>query len=621
MAACIEIEEELSAYLDGEVSAETRAAVEEHLRSCAACRAVLEDLKSIRNVLSDLPKVSAPATLAASLHREIAASPAGAGAPDSAALKAASAKIDKSIDWGAASPPKQSAWAPVAFGLAAMLVLCLLTFVVVPAIMTHRPQEALSKSEMPEAVTVAADESGARKAPGTLDDNAAKDGVAARNEIAADNPATTRSYNYKGDAPAVSAAPAAAEISEAAKSGLAAPHSGKLEKAAPQFKARESEATVGAITNGLAAKGAGDKSVDVANRAEQDRAAKHLAEEVLALKQQLDEKTATAQGQRTLQESKKKEAAFSRDAGGNRQQIAQQAPPKPQANANPAPKVVAPVIATPPAAAAPAPGAPAASTAAPAPAPVVADGIPQMRGKAEPAKTAPQAGEVASQKVARKLVYDKDMKREVAPLAEGQENVVERRRALSTESAAKEKKSAGEGGFGGGAGPAGNVLVYQTRDPEALIKQIQELAEAGGARIEFGQNAVLKDAEKQDAKPADGIIAGNQLGAVSVREFAVLTPGNQHEKILQSLRALQAQTPSRAAAAATRYREADAALESKKSAATPAEAPANKPAAPIDADGRREGLERLNAVAGAPILIRIEILPPENPKAGKVPAK
>jgi hypothetical protein len=39
--------DQLSDYLDGELSAEARAAVDAHLRSCASCAAVLNDLKAI----------------------------------------------------------------------------------------------------------------------------------------------------------------------------------------------------------------------------------------------------------------------------------------------------------------------------------------------------------------------------------------------------------------------------------------------------------------------------------------------------------------------------------------------------------------------------------------------
>ena len=39
--------DQLSDYLDGELSADERGAVEAHLRGCAACAAVLNDLKRV----------------------------------------------------------------------------------------------------------------------------------------------------------------------------------------------------------------------------------------------------------------------------------------------------------------------------------------------------------------------------------------------------------------------------------------------------------------------------------------------------------------------------------------------------------------------------------------------
>jgi len=42
-----EIINQLSAYLDGELSAEERARVDSHISTCAACRIVLDDLKAI----------------------------------------------------------------------------------------------------------------------------------------------------------------------------------------------------------------------------------------------------------------------------------------------------------------------------------------------------------------------------------------------------------------------------------------------------------------------------------------------------------------------------------------------------------------------------------------------
>jgi anti-sigma factor RsiW len=79
---CAETERRLHAYFDGELDALGAAAFEEHLESCAECRAALEDLKTMRAVLrAEFPHERAPAALtariSAALDRETAA-PAGA---------------------------------------------------------------------------------------------------------------------------------------------------------------------------------------------------------------------------------------------------------------------------------------------------------------------------------------------------------------------------------------------------------------------------------------------------------------------------------------------------------------------------------------------------------------
>jgi anti-sigma factor RsiW len=68
----------LHAYFDGELDALGAAAFEEHLQSCAECRAALQDLKTMRSALrAELPYERAPAALtariSAALDRETSA--------------------------------------------------------------------------------------------------------------------------------------------------------------------------------------------------------------------------------------------------------------------------------------------------------------------------------------------------------------------------------------------------------------------------------------------------------------------------------------------------------------------------------------------------------------------
>ncbi|HEY1279770.1 MAG TPA: zf-HC2 domain-containing protein [Acidimicrobiales bacterium] len=53
-------EELLSAYLDGEVTADERAYVEEHLTTCSTCRAEFEEERDVRAAVRSLPPVDPP---------------------------------------------------------------------------------------------------------------------------------------------------------------------------------------------------------------------------------------------------------------------------------------------------------------------------------------------------------------------------------------------------------------------------------------------------------------------------------------------------------------------------------------------------------------------------------
>ena len=57
---CREIRQQLSAYLDGELSPEESRSVRAHVASCPACRAELESLRRTIEAVKDLPPVAAP---------------------------------------------------------------------------------------------------------------------------------------------------------------------------------------------------------------------------------------------------------------------------------------------------------------------------------------------------------------------------------------------------------------------------------------------------------------------------------------------------------------------------------------------------------------------------------
>lgn len=66
------LEAQLSAMLDGELSAEEAAAVEGHLSSCAQCRGVLAELRGARELLEAMPPVAPPPDLLAAIKRDAA---------------------------------------------------------------------------------------------------------------------------------------------------------------------------------------------------------------------------------------------------------------------------------------------------------------------------------------------------------------------------------------------------------------------------------------------------------------------------------------------------------------------------------------------------------------------
>ena len=60
---------ELSAFLDGALSAEDRARVDSHVSSCPSCRLELDSLRHMKFVLQSSPRKNLPADLALSLER------------------------------------------------------------------------------------------------------------------------------------------------------------------------------------------------------------------------------------------------------------------------------------------------------------------------------------------------------------------------------------------------------------------------------------------------------------------------------------------------------------------------------------------------------------------------
>lgn len=91
---CRTIEDRLSAYLDGELSARDRAEVEEHLRACRRCGSTLEDLRSVIRSVRSVPAPAVPAGLQDRLLDRVAAEePPAAARPNPPWLRLAAAGI------------------------------------------------------------------------------------------------------------------------------------------------------------------------------------------------------------------------------------------------------------------------------------------------------------------------------------------------------------------------------------------------------------------------------------------------------------------------------------------------------------------------------------------------
>ncbi|NIA20754.1 MAG: hypothetical protein GWP05_02030 [Anaerolineaceae bacterium] len=65
---CDRIQDNLSAYIDGEAGPELAAEIDQHLRQCEHCQRLLDELRSVSAVLNSMPQHAAPSTLAEDLQ-------------------------------------------------------------------------------------------------------------------------------------------------------------------------------------------------------------------------------------------------------------------------------------------------------------------------------------------------------------------------------------------------------------------------------------------------------------------------------------------------------------------------------------------------------------------------
>jgi anti-sigma factor (TIGR02949 family) len=69
--SCEEVWREISNYLEGEISAEMRARMEEHFKGCKHCTAVLDGTRNVVQLVGDATVFEVPAGFSNRLYRRL----------------------------------------------------------------------------------------------------------------------------------------------------------------------------------------------------------------------------------------------------------------------------------------------------------------------------------------------------------------------------------------------------------------------------------------------------------------------------------------------------------------------------------------------------------------------
>jgi anti-sigma factor RsiW len=123
---CEKIRVDIGAYLDGELSDSERSAVETHIASCGGCAKELEELRTLKNRVSGLPRIKAPADFLARVKQAVAA-PLQMGGES---RESGEIRRETAIETGAKRGGWR--WASGAIGVAAVVVIGLIVYFALP---------------------------------------------------------------------------------------------------------------------------------------------------------------------------------------------------------------------------------------------------------------------------------------------------------------------------------------------------------------------------------------------------------------------------------------------------------------------------------------------------------
>ncbi len=69
--SCLEVWQEISNFLDGEVDAELRSRMETHFKGCAHCRAILDGTRNVVKLIGDGVEYQVPEGFSKRLYSKI----------------------------------------------------------------------------------------------------------------------------------------------------------------------------------------------------------------------------------------------------------------------------------------------------------------------------------------------------------------------------------------------------------------------------------------------------------------------------------------------------------------------------------------------------------------------